>query len=228
MTISKIELTASSPSIDPGPVTDPGHDCPLCPRLVAYRHDNRAREPDWFNGPVPSFGKPEASLTIVGLAPGVQGANRTGRPFTGDYAGELLYATLIEYGFATGEFLARPDDGLQLVDCRITNAVRCVPPQNKPLPIEINTCRQFLSATLTTMPRLRAIVALGRVAHDTVLKALGVKASAAKFGHGAVHDFGEVTLYDSYHCSRYNTNTGVLTTDMFRAVFARVRADLSA
>lgn len=219
--------TATAPGTA-GLIIDPDRDCPLCPRLVAYRHDNRVREPGWFNGPVPSFGDPSAALEIVGLAPGVQGANRTGRPFTGDYAGDLLYATLIEYGFATGQFLARPDDGLQLVDCRITNAVRCVPPQNKPLPTEINTCRQFLNNTLTTMPRLRAIVALGRVAHDTVLKSLGVKASAAKFGHGAVHQFGAVTLYDSYHCSRYNTNTGVLTTDMFRAVFARVRADLSA
>jgi len=184
------------------------------------------REPDWFNSPVDSFGDPSAQLMIVGLAPGMQGANRTGRPFTGDYAGDLLYATLLEYGFAKGVYQARPDDGLKLVDCRISNAVRCVPPQNKPLPVEINTCRQFLAANLATMPNLRAIVALGRIAHDTVLKPLNLKASQAPFGHGAVHQAGAFRLYDSYHCSRYNTNTGVLTTDMFRSVFARIKADL--
>jgi uracil-DNA glycosylase family 4 len=187
----------------------------------------RAREPDWFNAPVPSFGDPDAAVLIVGLAPGVQGANRTGRPFTGDYAGDLLYATLLKYGFATGRYQARPDDGLKLVDCRISNAVRCVPPQNKPLPAEINTCRTFLSATLATMPRLRAIVALGRVAHDSAVKALGVRAAAAPFAHGAVHLVGAVRLYDSYHCSRYNTNTRVLTPAMFESVFAQVRADLT-
>ena len=205
----------------------PGRDCPLCPRLVAYRKTCRAKEPSWFNAPVPSFGPLDARLLIVGLAPGVQGANRTGRPFTGDYAGELLYATLIEYGFATGQFLARPDDGLTLRDCRITNAVRCVPPQNKPLPIEINTCRQFLSATISAMPKLQAIVALGRIAHDTMLKVLELRAAAAPFSHGAVHQAGSLKLYDSYHCSRYNTNTRVLTPEMFRAVFAKVKADLA-
>ena len=148
----------------------------------------RAREPDWFNSPVPSFGDPDAQLLIVGLAPGMQGANRTGRPFTGDYAGDLLYATLLEYGFAKGVYQARPDDGLKLVDCRISNAVRCVPPQNKPLPAEINTCRQFLVATIATMPKLRAIVALGRIAHESTLKALGLRNAAAPFAHGAVHD----------------------------------------
>lgn len=175
-----------------------------------------------------SFGDAGARLLIVGLAPGMQGANRTGRPFTGDYAGDLLYATLIAHGFAEGVYQARPDDGLRLVDCRISNAVRCVPPQNKPLPVEIATCRPFLADTIATMPRLRAIVALGRIAHDTVLKTLGLRAAAAKFGHGAVHEAGHLRLYDSYHCSRYNTNTGVLTPDMFNAVFARVRADLGA
>jgi uracil-DNA glycosylase family 4 len=163
---------------------------------------------------------------IVGLAPGMQGANRTGRPFTGDYAGDLLYATLLEYGFAKGVYQARPDDGLQLVDCRISNAVRCVPPQNKPLPAEINTCRQFLSATIAAMPKLRAIVPLGRIAHETTLKVLGLRSVAAPFAHGAVHMAGTYKLYDSYHCSRYNTNTGVLTPKMFRSVFAKVRADL--
>ena len=202
--------------------------CPLCPRLAEFRAQARAREPDWHNSPVASFGDSTAQLLIVGLAPGMQGANRTGRPFTGDYAGDLLYATLLEYGFAKGIYQARPDDGLRLVDCRISNAVRCVPPQNKPLPIEINTCRQFLIATIAAMPRLRAIVALGRIAHDSTLKALGLRNAAAPFAHGAVHEAGAIRLYDSYHCSRYNTNTRVLTPDMFRSVFAKVRADLAA
>jgi uracil-DNA glycosylase len=206
--------------------TAPDRNCPLCPRLVAFREAARAREPSWFTSPVPSFGDPDARLAIVGLAPGMQGANRTGRPFTGDFAGDLLYATLLEYGFANGVYQARPDDGLTLVDCRIVNAVRCVPPQNKPLPLEINTCRQFLSATIETMTQLRAIVALGRIAHDTMLKVLGLRAAAAPFAHGAVHQAGALKLYDSYHCSRYNTNTRVLTPEMFRSVFARVRADL--
>ncbi|WMT71634.1 uracil-DNA glycosylase [Bradyrhizobium sp. Ash2021] len=206
---------------------EPDRNCPLCPRLAEFRQQARAREPGWFNSPVTSFGDPAARLLIVGLAPGLQGANRTGRPFTGDYAGDLLYATLLEYGFAEGVYQARPDDGLRLVDCRISNAVRCVPPQNKPLPVEINTCRQFLSATIATMPKVRAIVALGRIAHESTLKALGLRNSAAPFGHGAIHPAGTIKLYDSYHCSRYNTNTRVLTPDMFRSVFAKVRADLS-
>jgi uracil-DNA glycosylase family 4 len=206
--------------------TEPDRNCPLCPRLSAFREATRAREANWFNSPVPSFGDGEARLLIVGLAPGLQGANRTGRPFTGDFAGDLLYATLIEYGFAKGVYLAQPDDGLALVDCRISNAVRCVPPQNKPLPLEIKACRPFLSATIETMPRLRAIVALGRVAHESTVKALGVRSAAAPFAHGAIHPAGALRLYDSYHCSRYNTNTGVLTPKMFRSVFAKVRADL--
>jgi uracil-DNA glycosylase len=204
----------------------PNRDCPLCPRLAEFRAENRAREPNWFNAPVPAFGASDAALLIVGLAPGLQGANRTGRPFTGDYAGDLLYPTLLEYGFARGEYGARIDDGMQLIDCRIGNAVHCVPPQNKPVPAEINTCRQFLVTLIENMPRLAAIVALGRIAHDSTVKALGMRASAAPFAHGAVHEAGHRRLYDSYHCSRYNTNTGVLTEDMFRAVFARVRADL--
>jgi uracil-DNA glycosylase len=204
----------------------PGRDCPLCPRLVAFRQDWRAREPQWFNAPVDSFGPLDARLLIVGLAPGLRGANRTGRPFTGDYAGDLLYAALLEYGFAKGVYQARPDDGLTLVDCRIGNAVHCVPPQNKPLPVEINTCRQFLIATMATMPRLRAIVALGRIAHESTVKALGLRSASTPFSHGAVHQAGELKLYDSYHCSRYNTNTRVLTPEMFRSVFAKVRADL--
>ena len=207
--------------------TEPDRNCPLCPRLASFREAARAREPAWFNSPVPSFGDPDGRLLIVGLAPGMQGANRTGRPFTGDYAGDLLYATLLEYGFAKGVYAARPDDGLTLVDCLISNAVRCVPPQNKPLPAEITTCRPFLSATIAGMPGLRAIVALGRVAHDSMLKALGLRAVAAPFAHGAIHQAGALKLYDSYHCSRYNTNTRVLTPEMFRSVFAEIRAELN-
>jgi uracil-DNA glycosylase family 4 len=207
--------------------TEPDRNCPLCPRLVSFREETRVREPTWFNAPVPSFGDPDGRLLIVGLAPGMQGANRTGRPFTGDYAGDLLYATLLEYGFAKGVYQARPDDGMTLVDCRIGNTVHCVPPQNKPLPAEINTCRQFLANKVETMPNLRALVALGRVAHDSILKVLGLRAAAAPFAHGAVHQAGALKLYDSYHCSRYNTNTGVLTPDMFRSVFAAVRAELA-
>jgi uracil-DNA glycosylase family 4 len=204
----------------------PGRDCPRCPRLVAFRKEWREREPTWHNAPVASFGPLDARLLIVGLAPGLRGANRTGRPFTGDYAGDLLYATLLEYGFARGVYQARPDDGLTLVDCRIGNAVHCVPPQNKPLPAEINVCRQFLIATIENMPSLRAIVALGRIAHESTLKALGLRAAAAPFAHGAVHQAGAAKFYDSYHCSRYNTNTRVLTPQMFRSVFAKVRAEL--
>ncbi|MHC4046332.1 MULTISPECIES: uracil-DNA glycosylase [unclassified Bradyrhizobium] len=223
MTTSRSEAARSSRQ---PPTVVPDRNCPLCPRLVAFREANRAREPLWHNAPVAPFGDVKARLLIVGLAPGMQGANRTGRPFTGDYAGDLLYATLLEFGFAKGTYQARPDDGLKLVDCRIANAVHCVPPQNKPLPVEINTCRQFLVANLETMPKLRAIIALGRIAHDSVLKPLKLKASQAPFGHGAVHQAGAFRLYDSYHCSRYNTNTGVLTPDMFRSVFAKVKADL--
>lgn len=223
MTTSRSEAARSSRQ---PPTVVPDRDCPLCPRLVAFRAANRAREPSWHNAPVAPFGDIKARLLIVGLAPGMQGANRTGRPFTGDYAGDLLYATLLEYGFAKGTYQAHPDDGLKLIDCRIANAVHCVPPQNKPLPVEINTCRQFLVANLETMPKLRAIIALGRIAHDSVLKPLKLKASQAPFGHGAVHQAGAFKLYDSYHCSRYNTNTGVLTPDMFRSVFAKVKADL--
>jgi uracil-DNA glycosylase len=203
-----------------------GRDCPRCPRLVAFREHWRAREPAWFNAPVPSFGPLDARLLIVGLAPGLRGANRTGRPFTGDYAGDLLYATLKDYGFARGQFEARADDTLELVDARITNGVRCVPPENKPLPAEINTCRNFLIPTIAEMKNLRAIVALGRIAHETTVKALGAKRSAAEFGHGCANRIGPLMLFSSYHCSRYNTNTGVLTPEMFRAVFKAVREHL--
>ncbi len=201
----------------------PPHDCPLCPRLVDYRLRNRAAHADWFNAPVPSFGSRDSRLLIVGLAPGVSGANRTGRPFTGDFAGELLYGTLLKYGFAKGKYDARPDDGLTLVDCRIANAVRCVPPENKPTPEEAKTCRIFLKATLAGMPKLRAIVGLGRIAHEATLRAFDQKLSQFTFAHNAKHTLGRVMLFDSFHCSRYNTNTGKLTTEMFEAVFADVR-----
>lgn len=206
----------------------PGRDCPLCPRLVAFRKTWRAKESAWFNSPVPSFGPINGRLLIVGLAPGLQGANRTGRPFTGDYAGVLLYETLGKYGFARGEYDAHPDDGLELVDCRITNAVRCVPPENKPTPEEIKTCRGFLAPTIGEMKKLRAIVALGRIAHDSTVRALGGRLAAIPFAHGKRHELGPIVLFCSYHCSRYNTNTGVLTPEMFREVFAAVRRYLDS
>ncbi|WP_421694615.1 uracil-DNA glycosylase [Aestuariivirga sp.] len=202
---------------------EPGHNCPLCPRLVEYRHEQRKLHPDWFNAPVPTFGADGARLLITGLAPGVAGANRTGRPFTGDFAGELLYGTLIHFGFAKGIFRADPHDRLELQDAVIANAVRCVPPQNKPLPVEIKTCNQFLRARISALPHLKAIVALGRVAHEGVLTALAARKSAHPFSHGGEHELGSIRLFDSYHCSRYNTNTRVLTPEMFRAVFGRVR-----
>jgi uracil-DNA glycosylase len=204
----------------------PGRNCPRCPRLVAYRKSWRALEPDWFNAPVASFGPLDARLLIVGLAPGLRGANRTGRPFTGDYAGDLLYATLKEFGFAMGQYDAKPDDGLQLVDCRITNAVRCVPPENKPTPLEITTCREFLATAIGEMTNLSVIVTLGRIAHDSTVRALSAKISTAPFRHGGQVKMGNLTLFSSYHCSRYNTNTGVLTPRMFRAVFADARRAL--
>jgi uracil-DNA glycosylase family 4 len=211
----------------------PGRDCPRCPRLVAYRDGLRIKEPTWFNAPVPSFGSVDARLLIVGLAPGVQGANRTGRPFTGDYAGVLLYDTLSRFGFANGKFDARPDDGLELIDCRITNAVRCVPPENKPTTAEIATCRDFLNPTIAEMKKLRAIVALGSIAHYSVVTAFGAKKSKTPFKHAGRHDMShqvmnKIAFFSSYHCSRYNTNTGVLTPEMFRNVFEKVRAYLDA
>jgi uracil-DNA glycosylase family 4 len=213
-------------AITPGAPAEPDRDCPRCPRLVEFRVRWRNLQPKWFNAPVPSFGPREARLLVVGLAPGLQGANRTGRPFTGDYAGDLLYETLQRYGFAAGRYEARPDDGLVLLDCRITNAVRCVPPENKPSGLEIANCREFLRNTIAEMVKLRAILALGRIAHDSVLASLGVRSSAAGFGHGRIHPIGDLRLYDSFHCSRLNTNTGRLTPQMFAAVFAEIRAQL--
>ncbi|WP_158814551.1 uracil-DNA glycosylase [Methylocapsa sp. S129] len=208
---------------------EPPSDCQDCPRLAEFRRANREQFPDWHNAPVSSFGPVDARLAIIGLAPGLRGANRTGRPFTGDYAGDLLYATLLEFGFADGEYDRRPDDGLKLQDCAIVNAVRCVPPQNKPTPLEIATCRRYLIGALSGLTNLRAIVVLGRIAHDSALRTFGLPLARFPFSHGAIHDLpgSHLKLFDSYHCSRYNTNTGVLTPQMFRAVFASVRAHLS-
>lgn len=207
---------------------EPDRDCPLCERLCAFRDENRRAEPAWHNAPVASFGGSSARLLVVGLAPGLKGANRTGRPFTGDYAGDLLYATLLATGFAKGHYQANPGDGLELIDCRITNSVRCVPPQNKPTPAEIGNCRPFLRATLNEMSNLRAILALGRIAHDSVLTAYAVKKSRFPFAHGCQYALDETTtLFSSYHCSRYNTNTGVLTTEMFQDVVASIAQHLA-
>ena len=205
------------------PLTPP-HDCPLCPRLVAFRQANRVKYPDWFNGPVPSFGPLTARILIAGLAPGLQGANRTGRPFTGDWAGDLLYATLLKHGLAKGAYDERIDDGLELVDCRIANAVRCVPPQNKPEPSEIKTCRQFLISELDTLPNVKVILALGKIAHDSVLTTLGARIGTNPFQHGSVYEIGKFKLISSYHCSRYNTNTRRLTTEMFEDVVGKAKA----
>ncbi len=202
---------------------EPPRDCRLCPRLSAFRDENTETYPDYFNRPVPSFGPVDARLLIVGLAPGLKGANRTGRPFTGDWAGDLLYATLLKFGLATGHYAERADDGLKLAGCAITNAVRCVPPENKPLPFEIKACRRYLSAQIEAMDNLRAILALGKIAHDSVCDTLGVKKSQYPFKHGAAYRLDSVTLVSSYHCSRYNTNTGVLTTAMFEQVVKQAK-----
>jgi uracil-DNA glycosylase family 4 len=211
---------------EPG-ILKPSPDCRLCPRLGAFRDANRAQYPEFHNAPVPSFGGSDARLLIVGLAPGLKGANQTGRPFTGDYAGDLLYATLSEFGFAEGSYQRRHDDGLRLVDCRVTNAVRCVPPENKPTGIEVKACRQFLESEIAAMPRLKAVLALGVLAHGAVLATLGLVRNRYPFGHGALHDLPSGRLLaDSYHCSRYNTNTGRLSEAMFRQVFAELRRHL--
>ena len=209
-------------------LAEPPRDCPLCPRLADYRSQNRAAHPDWFNGPAPSFGDPAARLLVMGLAPGRKGANRTGRPFTGDYAGELLYQTLLKFGFAEGTYRADPEDGLRLIDCMVSNAVRCAPPGNKPLPSEEAACRPFLKARLDALPNLKAIVCLGDVSRKNVLKAMGLSPALAAAGHGVETDAGPYRLFSSYHCSRLNTNTGRLTTPMFEAVFASVRRHLNA
>jgi uracil-DNA glycosylase family 4 len=202
---------------------EPPRDCQLCPRLVQFRAANAKAYPDYFNAPVPTFGSNDARLLIVGLAPGLKGANRTGRPFTGDWAGDLLFAMLLKHGLARGAYGERADDGLTLVECAITNAVRCVPPENKPLPAEIKTCRKFLVEQISAMAHLRAILALGKIAHDSVCDALGAKKSAHPFKHGAAYRLEGLTLISSYHCSRYNTNTGVLTEAMFDEVVKRAK-----
>jgi uracil-DNA glycosylase family 4 len=211
-------------------VSEPNRDCPLCPRLHDFIAAWREREPGWFNAPVPTFLPPEGEdsvrLLIVGLAPGLRGANRTGRPFTGDYAGDLLYGTMIAHGLARGEFKARPDDGLELVGTAITNAVRCVPPENKPVGAEIATCRTFLVPTIARFPNLRAVLALGSIAHQSTVRALGGRVAAYPFKHGGQLPAGGITLFSSYHCSRYNTNTGVLTEEMFVSVFSEIAAFL--
>jgi uracil-DNA glycosylase family 4 len=206
------------------PATVPDVDCALCPRLVEFRRANRHANPSWHNAPVPSFGDLDAALLIVGLAPGLRGANRTGRPFTGDFAGDLLYGTLLKFGFARGVYSADAADGFRLEGVRITNAVRCVPPENKPTGSEIAACRPFLVAEIAAMPRLKAMLALGAIAHQSVLAAEGARKSAFRFAHGARHKLPSGRwLLDSYHCSRYNTNTGKLTEAMFASVVAEAR-----
>lgn len=204
---------------------NPGRDCPLCPRLRAFREEQRLAAPAWHNAPVDSLlppqGAPAVRLAVVGLAPGLKGANRTGRPFTGDHAGELLFSTLTKFGFARGAYCAAADDGLSLAGAAITNAVRCVPPQNKPVGAEIARCRPYLAATLARFQNLAAIFTLGRIAHDSTLRALGIGARAAPFAHGAMHSAGKTVIVSSYHCSRYNTNTGRLSEAMFHAAFAK-------
>jgi uracil-DNA glycosylase family 4 len=207
------------------PLPEAPRDCALCPRLVAYRRENAAMEPGWFNGAAPSFGPDDARLLVVGLAPGRTGANRTGRPFTGDYAGDLLYATLKKFGLAEGVYRADPADGFVLRDAMVTNAVRCAPPENKPTPAEIANCRPFLAARIGSLAGLRAIVALGAIAHESVLRAYGLKPSYAKFGHGVEAELPRgVRLFSSYHCSRYNTQTNRLTPAMFEDVVGRAAA----
>lgn len=210
--------------------TEPGRDCPLCPRLTDFRHMHREQNPEFFNAPVPSWypaeqkgGKDAVRLLVVGLAPGLKGANKTGRPFTGDYAGDLLYETLVSFNFAEGRYGADPADSLKLVDCGITNAVRCVPPQNKPIGEEINNCRPFLINSLEELPNLEILVTLGKIAHDTLARALGVRVASVPFAHNAVHEMAGRTVISSYHCSRYNTNTNRLTPTMFANVFIRAR-----
>lgn len=220
---------APSPSILPG--SNPDRDCGRCPRLKAFRDHYRASEPAWHNAPVPTWvgsdGDHSVRFLVVGLAPGLRGANRTGRPFTGDYAGDLLYETMVKHGLAAGRYGADPDDGLDLIGAAITNSVRCVPPQNKPVGEEINACRPFLAATLERFPNLEAMLTLGKIAHDSTLRMLGARAASSPFSHGGQHQIGKYRLFSSYHCSRYNTNTGRLTPEMFDEVFREIAAFLA-
>jgi len=206
----------------------PPRDCPRCARLAAFRHEWQDRQPEWHNAPVPRFGDPNARLLVVGLAPGLRGANRSGRPFTGDGAGNTLYPALAAFGFSTGRYQARADDGLALVDCAVTNAVRCAPPGNRPSGEEVRTCREYLLADIRSLQRLRIILALGRIAHESVLRALGRRPAEAAFSHGGRHELGALTLHSSYHCSRYNINTRRLTEAAFSEIFARIRSELNA
>ena len=211
-------------------VLEPSHNCVLCPRLSQFTHEWRIKEPNWHNGPVPVFADKNSAnikLLIVGLAPGLRGANRTGRPFTGDYAGDLLYKMLLKHGFASGTYEARPDDGVQLCGTAIINAVRCVPPQNKPTPEEINTCRQFLTPAFTGYPALKMVLTLGAIGHQSTIKALGGRLAAHPFKHNLETEVGGLTVVSSYHCSRYNTNTGVLTEAMFNDVFETIKRRLA-
>ena len=203
-------------------------DCDLCPRLRQYILDQREKQPDWYNGAVPSFGDEDARLLIIGLAPGVSGANRTGRPFTGDWAGDLLYATLKKYGFSEGTYDKRPDDGVRLTGAMVTNAVRCVPPQNKPIGAEINQCRPFLQSRIAALPNAKVLLCLGKISHDSTVRTLGAKLKDHPFAHASEYQIGDLTLLSSYHCSRYNTNTRRLTPEMFEQVFARARALIDA
>ena len=213
---------ASPADLSPLPNAEAPRDCPLCPRLVAFRQECRAEHPDWWNAPVPAFGDPEAWLAIIGLAPGKHGANRTGRPFTGDYAGELLYSTLLKFGLAEGSYAADPADGLRLKGAIILNAVKCLPPANKTLPIEEATCRPFLMEGIASLPNLTTFIALGKVAHDSLCRSFGMPVARCKFAHGAGHVLPDgKRLIDSYHCSRYNQNTGRLDAAMFESVFQR-------
>jgi uracil-DNA glycosylase len=211
-----------------GPDSLPSRDCPLCPRLAAFRAVQRQAHPGWFNAPVPSFGDQQPRLLIIGLAPGLRGANRTGRPFTGDFAGDLLYRSLAKFGFATGIYQADINDGLELSGARIVNAVRCVPPQNRPEPAEIAACGRFLAAELAALPSARTILALGTIAHNAVLAAKALRRAPYPFAHGATHALPDgIVLADSYHCSRLNTNTGRLTEAMFEAVIAALAERLA-
>jgi uracil-DNA glycosylase family 4 len=210
------------PVISPVPAAEPSRDCPLCPRLVALRQQCIIEHPDWWNGPVSAFGDPQARIVIIGLAPGKHGANRTGRPFTGDHSGDLFFSTLAKFGLSRGGYEARVDDDVAFVDCAILNSVKCLPPQNKPLPQEIRTCRQFLERGVADLPRARIFIALGQIAHQSAVNVLGGKPSQARFAHLAEHRMPSgAILIDSYHCSRYNQNTGRLTAQMFEAVFER-------
>lgn len=203
-------------------------DCDLCPRLRSFILDQQVKQPDWFNGAVPSFGDPNAELLVIGLAPGLTGANRTGRPFTGDWAGDLLYQTLGKFDFVEGTYDRRPDDGMTLKRAMITNAVRCVPPQNKPIGAEINQCRPFLKSRIEQLPKLKVMLCLGKISHDSTMRTLGLKLSQHKFGHGTEYEFDGMTILSSYHCSRYNTNTRRLTEEMFETIFARAKALIDA